>query len=105
AVYAEPLYVGARVLAATENNTVYAFDTASGNLVWQVHLADPVPANSLPCGNIRPIVGITGTPVVDPAAGVLYTAAMVQPARYELYGVDIGSGSVVYQRPLDQPGL
>src|SRR5216684_2311392 len=65
AVYAEPLYVGGRVLIATENNTVYAFDGASGTGLWQSHLADPVRANQLPCGNIGPTVGITGTPVVD----------------------------------------
>src|SRR5437016_11313504 len=75
-VYAEPLYVGGRVLIATENNTVYAFDAASGATLWQTHLAEPAPANQLPCGNIRPTVGITGTPTVDTAAGVLYAAAM-----------------------------
>jgi polyvinyl alcohol dehydrogenase (cytochrome) len=105
AVYAEPLYVGGRVLIATENNTVYAIDAASGATQWQTHLADPAAADQLPCGNIRPIVGITGTPTVDTAAGILYTAAMVSSTRYELYAVDIGSGSVVYHRPLDQPGL
>jgi outer membrane protein assembly factor BamB len=30
---------------------------------------------------------------------------MVSPARYELYALDTGSGSVVFHRPLDQPGL
>src|SRR5216683_1748601 len=101
AVYAEPLYVGGRVLVATENNTVYAFDAASGTTLWQTHLADPANAGRLPCGNIGPIVGITGTPTVDTDAGVLYAAAMVSPTRYELYAVDIGSGGVVSHRALD----
>ncbi len=101
AVYAEPLYVGGRVLIATENNTVYAFDAASGSGLWQSHLADPVRANQLPCGNIGPTVGITGTPVVDTGAGVLYAAAMVSPTQYELYAVDIAAGGVVFHRPLD----
>ena len=65
AVYAEPLYVGGRVLIATENNTVYAFDASSGSGLWQTHLADPAQAGRLPCGNIRPTVGITGTPTVE----------------------------------------
>src|ERR1700687_695076 len=91
AVYAEPLYVGGRVLVATENNTIYAIDAASGATQWQTHLADPAPANKLPCGNIRPTVGITGTPTVDTSAGVLYAAAMVSPSQYELYSVDITS--------------
>src|SRR6266516_433611 len=88
AVYAEPLYVGGRVLVATENNTIYAIDSASGGPIWQTHLADAVPAGTLPCGNIRPTVGITGTPVADTGSGVLYPAAMVQPASYELYAID-----------------
>jgi outer membrane protein assembly factor BamB len=101
AVYAEPLYVGGQVLVATENNTVYAFDAASGTGRWQTHLADPVAANQLPCGNIRPTVGITGTPVVDTDSGVLYAAAMISPNAYELYAVDLASGIVVFHRPLD----
>lgn len=105
AVYAEPLYVGGHVLVATENNTVYSIDAASGAPIWQTHFAEAVAADTLPCGNIRPTVGITGTPTVDPAAGLLYAAAMVQPARYELYALDLGSGTVVFHRPLDQPGL
>jgi outer membrane protein assembly factor BamB len=36
---------------------------------------------------------------------LLYAAAMVQPAHYELYALDLNSGSVVWHRPLDQPGL
>jgi outer membrane protein assembly factor BamB len=104
-VYAQPLYVGGHVLVATENNTVYSIDAATGGPVWQTHLAEPVQAGTLPCGNIRPVVGITGTPVVDADAGVLYTAAMVQGTRYELYALDLGSGSVIWHRPLDQQGL
>jgi outer membrane protein assembly factor BamB len=105
AVYAEPLYVGGKVLVATENNSIYAIDAGSGTPIWQTHLAQPVPAGSLPCGNIRPNVGITGTPVVDPVAGVIYAAAMVPRAQYQLYALDLGSGSVLWNRALDQPGL
>src|ERR1700682_3147083 len=79
AVYAEPLYVGGRVLVATENNTLYAIDGASGTTLWETHLADPAAAASLPSGNIRPTVGITGTPTVDTGSGVLYAAAMTSP--------------------------
>jgi outer membrane protein assembly factor BamB len=105
AVYAEPLYVAGRVLVATETNTIYAIDAASGAPVWQTHLADPVASSALPCGNIRPNVGITGTPTVDTVAGVIYAAAMVSPTQYELYAVDLASGIVTFHRPLDPPGL
>src|SRR5215211_1634510 len=92
-VYAEPLYVGGRVLVATENNTVYAFDAVNGAPIWQTHLADPVAASELPCGNIRPIVGITGTPVIDTTSGLLWAAAMISPNAYELFAVEISSGN------------
>src|SRR5437660_1288313 len=62
-------------------------------------------ADTLPCGNIRPTVGITGTPTVDTASGTLYAAAMLDRNHYELYAVDVTSGGVVFHRPLDQAGL
>jgi outer membrane protein assembly factor BamB len=104
-VFAEPLFVGGHVLVATENNTVYAFDAVSGNTVWQTHFAEPVAAGSLPCGNIGPSVGITGTPTVDTGSGVLYAAAMTGRTSYELYALDLATGIVIFHRPLDQPGL
>jgi outer membrane protein assembly factor BamB len=104
-VYAEPLYVGGHVLVATENNTVYAIDASTGAPLWQTHLAQPTDASTLPCGNVRPNVGITGTPTVDTSANVMYAAAMVQGGTYQLFAVDLGSGSVIWHRPLDQQGL
>ena len=44
-------------------------------VVWQKKLANPVPAASLPCGNISPFVGVTSTPVIDPASGALVVSA------------------------------
>jgi outer membrane protein assembly factor BamB len=103
AVYAEPLLAGGRVLVATEANTVYSLSEASGRVVWQRHLGTPVPQSDLPCGNIDP-VGVTSTPVVDPATRTLYTVAMLRPARYELFALDLGSGGVKFHRPVDPPG-
>jgi len=37
-VYAEPLAIGARVITATENDTVYALDAATGAVAWRRHL-------------------------------------------------------------------
>ena len=42
AVYGEPLVVAGTVIAATENDTVYALDPASGRVLWQRHLGTPV---------------------------------------------------------------
>src|SRR5690348_2173177 len=53
-VYAQPIVVGGRVFVATENNSVYALDPSSGQVLWMQHLGDPVPRSMLPCGNIDP---------------------------------------------------
>ncbi|MFL5907244.1 MAG: PQQ-binding-like beta-propeller repeat protein, partial [Solirubrobacterales bacterium] len=65
AVYAEPLVVGSRVYTATENNTVYALNAKNGHVAWKRHLGTPVQGGTLPCGNIEPITGITGTPAIS----------------------------------------
>lgn len=93
-----------RVVVATENNSVYAFDAARGARLWMTHLGDPVDASSLPCGNIRPISGITGTPVVDVARGLIYAVAFLKPAHHELYALSLEDGSVRFHQEADPPG-
>src|SRR5207237_8272768 len=70
-VYTQPLVADGRVIAATEADTVYALDAATGQIGWRAKLGTPVNGGSLPCGNIDPS-GITGTPVVDPATNTVY---------------------------------
>ena len=104
-VFAEPLVAGNRVLVATENNSVYSLDPASGGIQWGVHLGAPVPQNELPCGNIDP-VGITGTPVVDLAAGVIYTVGLVwapgnqSSIHYQMFALNLSNGSLRWQRSI-----
>jgi hypothetical protein len=107
-LFAQPLYVsrlyipgkGTRnvVFAATQNDTVYAFDADSGSgsnaqPLWQVSLVDtahgaapgatPVgmaefgtgPQGEILCGNIAPTVGVISTPVIDKASKTLYIEA------------------------------
>src|SRR5260221_1408206 len=64
-IYGEPLVYAQRGYVAPENDTVYALSSATGELAWSRHLGRPVPASSLPCGNIAPTVRITSTPVID----------------------------------------
>ena len=78
AVYASPLIARGLVVAATEGGTLYGLDAATGATVWRTHLADPVPAGDLPCGNITPTVGITGTPAYDAATGQVFAVATTQ---------------------------
>src|SRR5262249_48321645 len=74
-LYGEPLSAAGRVFVATENDTVYALSAASGVVQWSSHLGPPVPSGSLPCGDISPTVGITGTPVIDAARSEIFVVA------------------------------
>lgn len=104
-VYASPIVAAGIVVVATENDTVYAFDAATGSPRWGPrHLADPMNADALPCGNIRPITGITGTPVADLAHGRLYVVAFTRAAQHLLFTLDLASGSVLGSRRVDPPG-
>jgi hypothetical protein len=95
-IYAQPLYVSGlvipgkgthnAVIVATENDTVYAFDADSdagtnGGVLWSTNLGLAVSSYNDEFGNryqgtyygdIVPVVGITGTPVIDPSSGTLY---------------------------------
>jgi PQQ-like domain len=104
-VYGQPLVVGGRVLVATQGDSVYALDERSGALLWRTKLGEPVAGGSLPCGNIDP-VGVTSTPVADPAAGLLYVVGFLDPdhPHHELVALDLGSGAVRFRRPADPPG-
>jgi hypothetical protein len=103
AVYASPLVVGGRVLAATEGGSLYALDAQTGAVQWRTHLADPVPASALPCGNIDP-VGITGTPAFDPATGEVYAVTTQAGVVHVLWAVDAATGQVRWHRGVDAPG-
>ena len=74
-VYGEPLEATGRVFVATENDTVYALAADTGAILWSTHVGTPVPSGDLPCGDINPQVGITGTPVVDAARGEIFAVA------------------------------
>jgi outer membrane protein assembly factor BamB len=103
-IYAQVLVAGDRAFVATENDTIYALDVATGRNVWAQHLGEPVPRSALPCGNIDP-TGITSTPVIDAAAGLLYAVDYLrQPPHHELVALDLSSGTVKFHQPIDPPG-
>ena len=134
AVFAQPLYMSNLsiggvthnvVFAATENDSVYAFDAdQAGAPLWKVSLipagAAAVPT-SLVGSTIFPTIGITGTPVIDPATGTLYVAGETLESGnvvFRLHALDIitgrergGSPTVITTtgwQPLEQmqrPGL
>jgi outer membrane protein assembly factor BamB len=106
-LYGEPLVAGGDIYVATENDTVYALSSSTGAVVWSTHIARPVPASALPCGNITPTVGITGTPVIDPSRGEIFVVAdeLVNGApQHTLVGLSITSGAVELSQDVDPSG-
>ena len=72
------------VYVATENNSVYAIDAQSGQVLLQTNLGTPV-STPLGCNNNGPNVGIDSTPVIDTTAGALYVIAYVQNGSTPTY--------------------
>jgi outer membrane protein assembly factor BamB len=102
AVYGQPLLVGGRVFAATENDTVYALDRSTGAVLWSTHVGSPEPLADLPCGDIDPL-GITGTMVYDPDTNRLFAVAEKLGGTHTLVGLNAGTGAVEVQAPVDLP--
>ncbi len=103
AVYAQPLVVGGRVIAATEGDSIYALDPRDGSVVWRQNVGTPVRKSSLPCGNIDPL-GITGTPAYDPATNSLFAVAEVTGFHHVLFALDPQTGAVRWSRTIDVAG-
>ena len=93
-IYAQPIVANGTLIAATETNNVYGLDPATGAVRWTVNLGTPwpasvtVPGNSWSCndmspdGTTTPVIGITSTPVYDPATGYVYLTSKVDGGVY-----------------------
>jgi hypothetical protein len=114
-IHAQPLYVNsgpggtAAFIVATEQNNVVALDATDGSQIWLMNLGQPVSGSALPCGNIDPL-GITGTPVIDPDARVIFLDAMTTPdggatKQHLIYALSLDDGSVIDGWPVDVNGL
>ena len=111
-VYAQPLYVPNLMIAgtshnvvfvATENDTVYAFDGdgLSQSPLWHVHLATPLQIND--DEGIKPLLGITATPVIDSSTGTMYvlTDGLESGHKvYRLHALDVATGSERFGGPV-----
>ena len=119
-VDAEPLYAqrieipgkGLRnvLFAATERDSVYAFDADTGEAFWHVHLLGPgeIPSDDRNCGQVTPDIGITSTPVIDlkrGAHGTMYAVAMSkdQQGHYfqRLHALDLQNGAEELGGPVE----
>ncbi len=122
-VDAQPLYLSALnmpgrgihnvVYAATEHDSVYAFDAESGTVYWQVSLLKNGETTSdiRACGQVTPEIGITATPVIDLTSGphgTIYLVAMSKDGSgtyyQRLHALDITTGAEEFQGPVDVAG-
>ncbi|HEU5416685.1 MAG TPA: PQQ-binding-like beta-propeller repeat protein [Streptosporangiaceae bacterium] len=104
AVYGQPLVIGGTVIAATESNQVAGLSRATGRVLWRAQVASgrAVPLSDQPCGNISPL-GITGTPVYDPATKLVYAVAETTGGRKVLAGIRVADGTVAWRRDIPAP--
>jgi hypothetical protein len=118
-VDAQPLYLsqlsvaGAAhnvVFAATEHDSVFAFDGDSGAVLWHVSLlaAGESTSSSQGCGQITPEIGVTATPVIDRSAGAngaIYLVAMSMDSNkayhQRLHALDITTGAELLGGPTE----
>jgi hypothetical protein len=134
-VYGQPLYLsqvnipnnGMRnvVFVITEHDSVYAFDADSNaginaSFLWQdpfvktpniVTVAAPGDTGSatcqwLPCDDINPEIGITGTPVIDQQSLTLYVVSKTKETSgghthfvQKLHALDVRSGTEKFGGP------
>ena len=111
-VNAQPLVAGAvalpggsvhdLVIAATEHDTVYAFDAQSGTLLWQKSMlgAGETTSDDRGCPQVTPEVGITATPTIDRTlgpSGTVFVAASSKSGSGQyiqrLHALDLASGA------------
>ncbi len=117
-VDAQPLYVSGLsipghgvhnvVFAATEHDSVYAFDANSGHIFWQVSLlkSGETTSDARNCGQVTPEIGITATPLIDLGAGPhgsIYLVAMSKDGSgnyyQRLHALDLTSGAEQFGGP------
>jgi hypothetical protein len=110
-LYAQPLYapnltIGGSahnvVFAATENDTVYAFDADQTSAVaplWKTSLlpsgATAVPNSAVSCADLQPVIGITSTPVIDLSTNTMYVVSYSDEGGnlvYRLHALDVVTG-------------
>jgi hypothetical protein len=118
-VDAQPLYLSAlsaaggtfnTVFVATEHDSVYAFDSDSGAILWHVSLlgTGEMPSDNRGCSQVTPEIGITSTPAIDRTAGAhgtLYAVAMSIDGssnyHQRLHALDAATGAELLNGPVE----
>ena len=97
-IYAQPLVFPGGLLVATENNHVYVLDPVTGAALADRALEPPWLAADIGCGDLVPNIGITGTPVIDPATSTAYLTT-------KTYAAGTSGPAALWFHALDLPTL
>jgi hypothetical protein len=103
-VYAQPILDDGVVVVATETDWIYGLDPVSGAIKWSRQIGNYLPDASLGCGDLVPDLGVTSTPVADPATGIVYlvnqqyVSGTSGPTGYYMHAVNPASG-------IEEPGF
>jgi hypothetical protein len=117
-IYTQPLFVRNLAMAdgthnvifvGTENDSVYALDAEDPTqILWKRSFIDPANGTTPADGSfggrtgIGPVVGVTGTPVIDPATQTMYVSAMTLEngtTFHRLHALDITTGAEKFGGP------
>ena len=127
AIVAQPLWVANQnigggthnvLYVASERGTLYAFDADSSSCVkfWQTGangLSSLIPSgetwatsSSVNCGDLAPDVGLTSTPVIDPATSTIYLVAKTKDTttlafHQRLHALDLLTGNEKPSSPVE----
>lgn len=106
-IYAQPIIAGSTVIVATEDDWIYGIAAVTGEVKWSRQLGTPWPAASEGCTDLTPNVGVTSTPVYDPASGTIYTVAEIVPPngtafnpQFHMYGMNAQTGAITEDVPI-----
>jgi hypothetical protein len=115
-VYGEPLLVSGLnvnggthnvVFVATENDSVYAFDAdnyGSGSPLWQVSLLQSGETPQTSNITVKPLQGVTSTPVIDLTSNTMYVVSAQQTGggtpTFRLNALNILTGAQKFGGPV-----
>jgi hypothetical protein len=112
------------ILVATQHDSVFAFDADANPCVqyWQVNLLDSLHGGAagettVPWeignvyqvgygdGDIQPEIGVTGTPVIDPASNTIYVVSKSEKTStttfyQRLHALDLATGDEKFNAPI-----
>jgi hypothetical protein len=115
-VDAQPLYLSQFVInntvhnvviAATEHDSVYAFDADTGTVLWHVSLiaTGETLSDTHGCTQVTPEIGVTSTPVIDRKAGLIYVVAMTKDGvgnyHQRLHALMLTTGAEALKAPVE----